>query len=478
MKSLKKNAVLNFIRSFMSLIFPLITFPYVSRILAPDGIGKVEYSNSIASYFTLLAGLGIGTYGVREVAKRRDNQYSLDKFSSEIFTLLTLTTAVSCFLYFCLIFAVPHLHDYNVFLMLASLNIVFSTLGIGWFYAGLEEYSYITTRTIIFQIVSIILLFTLVKTKEDALMYLFIGVISSTGSNILNLIHARKFTKLRFVNPNLKAHIPSLMLLFGISVISSVYNTLDTTMIGSLSTNTEVGFYNAATKINKIVLNLITSISYVVFPRLSYYAEHDRKEFKNLINKSVIFILCISIPSVVGLNLLSLPIMSILCGEKFLAAIPTMKIMNPIILIIAISNFIGAQIFIPLKKEKITIRAVTTAACVNFILNFILIRKYQSFGAALSTIIAETIVLTHQIIFGKEWFNIRKILINTVEFIISALVMAVFVILIKNSFINIKFQLVLGIVCGAVIYYAVLLLFRNELILTITKQFINKILRK
>lgn len=475
-KSLKLNALLNMIRTLMSLIFPLITFPYASRILLPEGIGKVNYVNSIVSYFTMLAGLGIGTYGTREVAKLRDNKEELNIFCSEVFTLNLFSTFISYILFFIIIFSIPFLRDYSTLLMIASITILFTTIGIGWFYGGIEEYAYITIRTIIFQIISIVLLYTLIKSKDDIIKYLLIGIVGSVGSNVLNLTYSRKFIKLSIRKPNFPKHFKPILLLFSITVISSIYSMLDTTMVGSISTNEQVGFYTAATKINRMVLTLVTAVSAVIFPRLSYYANNElQEEFKNLVNKSFSFLLCISIPATVGLNLLCEPIMLLFSGKEFIPAIPVMKLMNPIIIIISLSNFIGAQIFIPLKKEKITIRAVTIGASVNFILNFILIKYFQAFGAAIASLAAESIVLIHQIIFAKQYFSFTKEIKNFIQYIVATIIMCIPVLLIRHFIQNLYIQLILGIISGALFYYLSLLLFKNILVLTVTNQIIDKI---
>ncbi len=477
-KSLKKNAFLNIIRTLMSIIFPLVTFPYASRVLFPEGIGKVNYVNSIISYFLMLSNLGIGIYGTREVAKLRNNSKELNIFCSEIFTLNLFSTFITYILFFIIIFSIPFLKDYSTLLIIASITIIFATIGISWLYGGIEEYSYITIRTIIFQIISIFLLYVFVKNKDDIIKYLLIGIFSSVGSNILNLIYSRKFVKLSIRKPNFRKHFKPILLLFSITIISSIYTMLDTTMVGSLSTNEQVGFYTAATKINKMILSLVSAVSTVIFPRLSYYANNElQEEFKNLINKSFSFILCISIPATVGLNLLCEPIILLFSGKEFTPAIPVMKLMNPIIIILALSNLIGTQIFIPLKKEKITIRAVAIGASVNFLLNLILIRHYQALGAAIATLTAESIVLIHQLICAKQFFSFTKEIKNFIQYIFATIIMCIPVILIKYFISNITLQLLLGILSGALLYYIILLIFKNSLVTSVTKQIYSRFMK-
>lgn len=477
-KSLKINIILNITRTLMSLIFPIITFPYASRILLPEGIGKINYVNSIISYFTILAMLGINSYGTREVARLRDKKNELNQFCSEVFSLNLISTIVSYILLFLIILAVPRFQSYKTFLIYSSITILFTTIGICWLYGGIEEYAYITFRTVLFQIISIILLFLFIKKSDDLLKYLLIGIIGAVGSNLLNLFYSKKFIKLKIVKPNFKKHFKPILLLFSITVISSIYNTLDTTMLGLLSTDEQVGFYSAATKINRMVLTLVTSISVVVFPRLAYYAEKDSKEFIAIINKFLSLILCISIPCSVGLHLLCEPIMLVFSGDKYIPAIPVMKIMNPIIIIVSLSNLIGTQIFIPLKKEKITIRAASIGASINFILNIILIRKYQAFGASVATLAAESLVLIYQIIYSHNYLSLKNEIKNLFQYIIATLFMVILVVILKQIIENIILQLVICISCGALIYFITLLFFRNSLALNITKIIHTKLFIK
>lgn len=466
-KSLKKNAILNIIRNIMSIIFPIITFPYASRILLPDGMGKISFANSIISYFSMLAGLGIGTYGCREVAKLRDKKNELNQFCSEALLINLISTAIAYILLFIAVIAIPPLHNYRLLIIIASLNIFLSTIGIGWVYGGLEEYEYITIRTIIFQIISIILIFTLVRSKDDIFIYVFISVVSTAGSNILNIIHSRKFLQLKLFSKKLelKKHISPIFRLFSISIFISVYNILDTTMLGFLSNDTQVGFYSAATKINRMVLTLITAISTVMFPRLAYYANNSRQEdFQKLIQKNFSIIICLSLPIVIGLNILSTPIVLLFSGENYYPAIPVMKLMNPIILILSISNFIGSQIFIPLNKENLTIRAASIAAFINFSLNFLLIPKYNAYGAAIATVTAEVCVCILQIFAARNYIDIKKMLKDLLKYSIATTIMGIFVFIITNL-INNKFANVL--LCsftGAVIYALILLILKDELI--------------
>lgn len=474
--SLKKNALLNVVKTLMGIIFPIITFPYASRILLPEGIGKVNFTNSVISYFVMLAGLGLGTYGIRECAKVRDNKNSLSILVKELFSIQLISTIISYLLFMVVFFFVPKLASYRTLLLISSATIFFNAIGFNWVYSALEEYSYITIRSILFQFISLVLLFTFVKTYNDVVKYLAIGVFSSVGANICNAIHLRKYITFKtFGKQNLSVHIKPICVLFGMTIITSIYTMLDTTMLGFISGDEAVGYYSAATKINKMVLHVVTAACAVLFPRLSYYAKNDDKsQFYRLLNKSLSITLCFAIPATIGLNILSLQITLLFSGEKYLPAVPVMKIMNPIIIIIALSNFIGIQCLVPLKKEKLTLYSVCVGAFINFTLNIILISKYKAIGAGISTLVAESSVTIFQLIAARKYINFKPILINIFQYIIAATVMGFVVSFVCKLSCNLSIQIIASIFIGVIFYIVTLVILHNKIIIDFIIQLHNK----
>ncbi|MBP5696320.1 MAG: flippase [Treponema sp.] len=476
-KSLKKNAILNAIKTIMGIVYPIITFPYASRILLPDGIGKVNFANSIVSCFAIIASLGVGNYATREAAKIRDNIPELRKLIKEILIINISSTIIAYILFFSSIFFIPKLQNYQVLLLISSLTIIFNTIGIGWFYTAIEEYAYITFRSIIFQVINIIFLFVFVKTKNDIYLYAFMNVIASVGSNICNFVHLKHFVSLKEkTSIEIKKHLKPIAILFGMSVAIKVYTILDSSMLGFLTNDTQVGYYSAATKINKMVLMVVTAIGGVLFPRLSYYSnKEDKTEFLNLLIKGFSITLCLAIPCTLGLHFLSKPITLLFSGENYLDSIPVMEIMNPIIIIISISNFIGIQYFLPLKKEKITLYSVIIGAVTNFSLNLILIPKYQALGAGIATVCAESCVTLFQLYKAKNEIDYKKFLLNIFEFTFASTVMSFYVVFITKNVSENFLQILYSVTGGAIIYYLILLILRNKIVLDTTKSLANNL---
>jgi len=243
------------------MFFPIIVLPYASRILMPEGIGRVDFASSVISYFIMLASLGIPLYGIRECAKVRDDREKLTKVAQELFILNMLWTLVAYVILAACIAFVPKLYQEKELIMLTSLSILFTTLGVEWLYQAKEEYLYITVRSVIFKLISLGTLFLLVRTENDYMFYALILIISSVGSNILNAINARKIVSLRPVgNYDFKRHMKPILTLFAMNLAISIYANLDTVMLGFLTDDREVGLYSTSIKVSRAVITLVTSL--------------------------------------------------------------------------------------------------------------------------------------------------------------------------------------------------------------------------
>ena len=461
-KSLKKNAALNMTKTVMSLVFPLITFPYSSRMLGPVYIGKVNFAQSIVSYFALVAALGISNYAVRESAKLRDDREKLSVFVKEVFSLNMISTVVSYILFALALAVVPAFESYRKLLCVCGASVLFATLGMDWLYTGLEEFKYITVRSIAFQFISLILLFVFVRNQNDYLKYAGISVVSSVGSNICNFIHARHFVDFKIKALDLKKHLKPIFTLFAMSAAVSIYTVLDTTMLGFIKGDEAVGIYTAATKINRMVIMMITAATTVLLPRLSYYADKDRNEFLRLANKAVQFVVMFSVPCAAGLFILSEPAVLLFSGEQFLPAVPVMKIMNAVVVLVSLGCLMGGNVLISAGKEKSSLASTVVGAVSNFSLNLIFIPKYGAAGAAIGTVCAEFLVTTTQFILGRkiiDWKNLFRIIVK----VFAAVFVMVLPILFFMKIVNNKVTLVLlSIGIGSFLYGSLLFLFRNE----------------
>jgi len=475
--SIKVNALLNIARTLMTVVFPLVTFPYSSRILLPEGIGRVRFARSFVDFFILLATLGIYVYGTREIAKVKDDKVQLSKVTTEILTINLVSTTIAYFLFFIAIFTIPKLSDYRLLLIVISTKILFTALGLDWLYSGIEDYKYITLRAFIFQIISVVLLFTFVHTKEDYLKYASIAVFSNVGSNICNWIHSKKFINISFRSDlELKKHLKPIFILFAMAVTSNLYSIIDVTMLGFMCNDWQVGIYTTATKINSLITSLVVSGGIVVLPRLSYYVKNQAEDkFQELAYKNYDILFLFAIPSTIGLCLVGKAAVLAFSGENFIASIPIMRMMNLMIIIVGISCVTGTQTLIPLGKEILVFYAMLTGALTDIILNFALIPHFQAYGAAVATVISESILSIFELACIRKKLSLKKIGRFFTSYLFNSAVMALFVILCLLLIPGLWLSSIIAICVGIVVYGALLVLEKNHFVMDMFKLIKKKV---
>lgn len=441
-KSIKLNFIMNAILRMSSFIFPLITYPYVARVLGATGNGQVRFAASFVSYFTMFACLGIPTYGIRVCAECRDDRAKLSKTVKELLTITAVTTAISYVAMLVLIFSVPMLSERKTIILLTSVSILLTGFGMEWFYQAIEEYTYITVRNLALKILSVVLMFLFVKSEKDALIYAGITVIGSVGSNIFNMLRVGKYVDFKpeksreagnassAINlqtkqhSGLKRHLKPILIFFMMSVASSIYLNLDSVMLGFMLGEKEVGYYDAAVRIKSVLVSLVTALGAVLLPRVSYYVENGMmEEFRKVLRKSYEFVLAIALPLTVFFFLQARNTILIIAGAEFEPSITSMQAILPTLVCIGISNIIGMQILIPLKYEKYTAWSTVVGALVDLGLNIWLIPQYGALGAAIGTLVAEAVVMLVQIgmmlkLKQREYLNpegkeIGKVLVAT-----------------------------------------------------------------
>lgn len=473
------NFILNNLNLILKLLFPLITFPYVARVLEPETKGLVDFSISIVSYFIILSTLGIPIYGIREIAKNRDDKFELSKVVLELLIISFFSIIVFLGIYFILIFKSEKIYSNRLLFFILSLNIIFTPMGIEWFYQGMEEYKYITIRNFIFQIISLVMIFVFVKTKQDYLKYSMIVVFQTVGSNILNIFNLRKYIEVKkdiLKKLNFKKHMKPLLVTLGMRLASTIYVNLDSTMLGYLSTNKSVGYYSSAVKFNKIAVAVGTSLSSVMIPRISMFIKNNELEKVKLLNKQAIsFIMFFSLPVTLFLLVLAPNVILVLLGKEYYNSILTMRIMTPIIFFMSFSSFTGVQILYANGEDKKMMYSLMSGAILNFIFNLVLIPKFSENGAAIGTLFAEGGVLSVQLIFAKKYLNSKIFNKNNLKYIISAIISSLVILFLgkivhEKTFINL---IVLGIT-AIISYISILIFIKEEYTIIYYKKIKNK----
>lgn len=461
-KTIRINFVFNTIKTIMVVIFPLISFPYISRVLGVEGVGKVQYCTSVISYFILFASLGITNYSVREGVKHREDRPAFSKFVKEIFTINQITTVIA-YLVLAVFFLTGAFRGKEDIMLVCSFAIMGTTLSIDWLYQVMEEYVYISIRTILLQGLSLILMFLFVKTEEDVLIYTFITVLASKGYCFINLFHAGKYVDFKTkVKLEMKQHLKPILIIFGATLSVSVYMNMDVVMLGAFSGDYQVGLYSAAVKVNVVIKNIITSISAVLLPRLvSYLAAGDKKKYETLFRQGAELNMFFAVPSAVGLAVLSEPIILLFSGEKFLPAVLAGQIMAIRLVFSALDNIFYNQVLIPNGHEKEACIGTAAGAVANLVLNIILIPKLQTEGAAIATVISEGVVFVYFVFAMRNMIKLRKILNGSYQFVLAAVVMGLVVWGGKIVITSAVLQLVVLIPAGAVVYIGIVAMIRR-----------------
>lgn len=396
--SVKYNFVMNFILTASSFIFPLITFPYVARVLGAAGNGKIAFASSVANYFMMVASLGIPTYGIRACARVRENEDELSKTAQEILLINLSVTLLTALTYLACVLLVPEFREEKVLFLINGLNILLNMFGANWLYQALEQYDYITFRNILFKMISIILMFALVHAESDYVVYAAITVLAAVGSNVLNFIRLPRLMKFKiYESYDFKRHLKPIFTLFAQNLAVSVYTNLDTVMLGFMKSSDVVGYYNAATKLKGLQLSLVMSLGTVLLPRMSLYAKkEDALRFEGLMVKSLNFTACLAIAVAVYCVVESTDMVRLLAGQGYDPAIPAMQIITLAVVANGMSGVLGTQTLIALGREGVVLCSVLVGAIVDFALNLALIPVFDASGAALSTTVTEFVVVLIQ----------------------------------------------------------------------------------
>lgn len=390
-----------------SFLFALITFPYVSRVLSAEGLGKVNFAISLISYIAIFSQLGIPIYGIRACAKVRDDKVKLSRTVQELMIIQLGTTAIAYIILFVLLFTVPRLQNERALYIVAGFNIFLLYIGMEWLYRALEMYAYITARSVVFKAIALLGMFILVREKADYIQYAGIFIFATSASGCLNLIYARKYIYLKPVGRyNFRQHLKPVFVFFAMACATTIYTNLDTVMLGFMTSDTEVGYYSTAIKVKTLLVSLVTSLGTVLLPRASYYLQNDMKEdFLMIIKKSLNFIMLASAPLVLYFMMFAEYGIRLLAGDGYDGAIMPMIVIMPTLLLIGLSNVTGIQVLVPMGREKTVLISELIGAVIDLILNFLLIPVLASTGAAIGTLIAEMAVLAYQYISAGKLFK-------------------------------------------------------------------------
>lgn len=473
-QSVKVNYILNLINTGTQMLFPLITFPYICRVIEADGIGQINFFQSIISYISLFTCLGIPMYAIREIARDRSDVVQMNRTAMEILLLHSMLTLVGYAIVAILCLTVPQIQVNIPLFLILSLTIFFTAIGCEWFYQGIEDFKYITIRGLIIKTVSVVLLFIFVKSKTDLLYYGCYTVFGVLGGNIFNFFRLRKYIhreNIIFSELHIKRHIKPVLKVFSFSVVTSIYLQLNTVLLGFLKNALAVGYFAAATKVMQMLLTMSACLGSVMMPRASHLiAENREDEFNRLIQKSYDFTLAIALPMTIGLIFCAPSLITALCGVKFEHSILPSQIIAPIILMVAISNVFGIQVLFPKGKINVVTLCCGIGAVADLILNLCLIPFFSYIGTSIAYLGAEVATTVSMYFIGRKYIPIIYFKKSHLTYALGCIVMALALYGISLLQLPTLTILLLQGCSGVLAYFIILCICKDEMLVQILSK--------
>ncbi len=478
-KSIKRNYFYNTVYSILTVITPLITAPYTSRVLEADGIGAMSFALSIVTYFTLFGSLGTWSYGSREIAYVRDD---LEK-RSIVFWEVVLFRVISTFIVLAVYLAAVYFYakSYRILFFIFALNILTIACDVTWFFFGLEEFGKIVFRNIIIRIIDIAFVFAFIKSKSDLPLHAF----GSVFFNVAGTVVMWKYLPAYIKKPDFKSlhpfrNIKTIFSLFIPGLAVQVYTVLDKTMIGIFTEGTfENGYYEQALKISKIVLALVTSLAGVMVPRIGYlFAKGDREQVSFLMYRSYKFVLCVSVALCFGLVGISDNFVPWFFGPGYEKVAGLLKVSSFLIVAIGLNNATGIQYFIPTKRQNLFTYSVVIGAAANFTMNIILIRMYQSYGAIIASVAAETLIAAIEFYFVRKEISTGRVILSGTNYYIAGGVMLAVLFFMGSRLTPSPVHTFTMIFTGAAVYVSLLFILRDKFFLEYSAKPLEFLKRK
>lgn len=476
--SLSKNAVLNVIKTAMTTMFPVITYMYVSRIFGTSGMGQLGFSKSIITYFQLVSMLGVMNYATSVIAANKKDDYGLCKNAQEILVINFTSMVIAYIAFFICIFCSTKLFSYRVLLLIYATQIFLQVIGVEWLYLGLEDFKYITIRTIFVQVISLIGMFVFVHNKQDLYIYALIQVISNGGANLFNFFHSRKFFfRKKIEKLEIKKHLRPIVFIFFTILFANLFTQLDTTMLGFMKGDDAVGLYSAADKLSSMVSGLIGSLSMVIMPRVAFYkGEGNMKKINKYLTDTICVIFMLSIPISIGMFFFSDYIILWFSGSEFLPAIITAKILAIRVLLAPVNALFVLYFFIPMGMEKRSLLITGVAALLNLLMNSVLIPIISYNGAAIATVSAEILeIIIVFFLFNHDGNKMGSLIEGMKQYCLGCVIVYFICLLnrkiIKNCFLETALSVIISILC----YGIVLILMKNQYMLSLLNKIKYKI---
>ena len=463
-QSIKKNFAYKSVLTLSTYVMSFITFPYVSRVLGVERIGLVNFVDNTVNYFLLFATLGVNLLGVREIAGAKNDMDRQSKIFSNILGINLLFTILILAVYIVAIFLIPRFQQLSELFFIGTAKILFTTFLVEWFFTGIENFKYITIRSLLVKLLYVLAVFIFIKTSDDYKLYFILTVGVVVVNATINMLYVRKFVSISFADLFMVRYIKQNMVLGIYTIMTSMYITFNVMFLGLVSNDTEVGYYTTAFKLYSVVLGFFTAFTNVMLPRMSFLLANGEKDrFNELISKSFSVMSTFIVPLILCSIIMAPQIIYVLSGPGYEGAILPMRIIMPAALFVGIAQVLAVQGIMPLRRDKVLLLASFVGAIVSLIINICVVSQLRSVGSAIVLLSAETVVTATYIIYALKVhiFNfpiskiVRSILLSTPCGIICLLC----AFYIENSYIS--------LLCSMIFSFLVLSLFYRKNILII-----------
>lgn len=472
-----KNYILSVANTVMMLLFPIITFPYVSRILGPTNLGIVNFSQSYGYYFTHIASFGINSYAIREVSKVRNDKKKVEKISNEIFNLNLFFSLLSTILYFCGVVFVQNFRDNLAVFAIYSIVILTNFLTLDWLLQSFDDYFFSTIRNLIIRILSVVAVFVLVKREEDLIMYMVITCVTEMGTKVSTLFYSRNnYARLRISVRflNFKDHIKPMFTLFTFRLVNGISSNLDKLMIGFMMVYANVGIYSAGVKFVLMLSPIVETVGIVLFPKINISAGLSLEEYKKNLKVNYDMILLMGIPMAVGMFLISGRLIPLFAGEQFTDAVMVSRIMSAIILLGPIGDMLGSKTLLVFKKDKWLLYCSTIVALSNIILNTIFIPIWGINGAAVASILSTLVAVLSRYYYSRKIIKISLISWTLIKYTLFTAPFVVLYIVFRTRIENSTIWMFGFIFTCVIVYFTELLISKDYL----AKMILEKAFKK
>lgn len=478
MENIKKNFFYSSILTTANYIFPILTYPYVSRVLGVKNIGICNFIDSIISYFILFSMMGVATIGIREIAACK-NREERNKIFNGLLFLNTFSTTIMLIVLIAATYMVPKLYEYKELMFVGALKLVFNYLLVEWLYKGLEHFKFITVRTLIVKIVYVVSVFIFVRKTNDYFIYYLLLSLMVVANAVINILYARKFITFTFKELMIRPFVKPFFIFGFYMFLTSMYNSFNVAYLGLVSGEVEVGYFTTATKLCSILLALYTAFTGVLMPRMSGLVRAGYwDEFKILLKKSIDILLAFTIPLIIFSIVFAPEIINIISGKGYEGAIVPMRVATPLILVIGLEQILIIQTLMPLKEDKAVLRNSILGASVGLLLNICIVKSLQSVGSTLVWAASELTVLLSALYFLNKHYSINLPLGQIIRIIFGNIPLLATLILLHNLSLNAFLSVSIAfVICAAYTFILNYYILKTSVVINICQDLWRKFFR-